>query len=96
MTGVREEDREMDPVCLGCGDSFTVDYGCENDGWCHPCAHDRVASLESLLLRARSLIDTLNGNIQGRTGAVLRDPVTYNICQAMVADIDAVIRTEEL
>lgn len=33
------ERNETDPVCLGCGDSFTVEPDHENDGWCHPCAH---------------------------------------------------------
>lgn len=36
---MRAGDDDVEPVCMGCGDSFTVDDGCENDGWCHPCAH---------------------------------------------------------
>jgi hypothetical protein len=43
---MRAEDEGAEPVCMGCGDSFTVEFGDENDGWCHPCAHSRIDDLE--------------------------------------------------
>jgi hypothetical protein len=39
---VRADEEDVEPVCLRCGDSFTVDDGCENDGFCHGCAHAMV------------------------------------------------------
>jgi hypothetical protein len=38
-------DEEIDPVCLICGDSFSLSFGSENDGLCHPCAHAEVDRL---------------------------------------------------
>ena len=31
--------------CSECGDEFTVDDGCDDDGMCHPCAHDLAAGV---------------------------------------------------
>jgi hypothetical protein len=45
-----------------------------------------------LLREARTVIDTLNGNIQGQTEAGVRDPVTNAVCRDMIARIDALMR----
>jgi hypothetical protein len=41
--------------CLECGDEFTVDDGCDDDGICHPCAHAIAEGQISSQCSARDL-----------------------------------------
>ena len=55
---------------------------------CQPCIR-----MHELLRDARSLIDTMNGNIQRQTSAEIRDHVSYAVCQDMIRRIDALERS---
>ena len=43
------------PECVDCGCDYTLDDGCESDGWCHPCAHAVADSRNSAMVSARDL-----------------------------------------
>jgi hypothetical protein len=43
------------PECVDCGNEYTLDDGCESDGWCHPCAHAVADSRNSAMVSARDL-----------------------------------------
>lgn len=55
--------------CSECGDEFTVDDGYDDDGLCHPCAHDLAAGVvatraardkaDELLVDLRAHVDKL-------------------------------------
>ena len=55
---------------------------------CQPCIR-----MHELLRDARSLIGTMNGNIQRQTSAEIRDHVSYAVCQDMIRRIDALERS---
>ena len=52
----------------------------------------QAPAMARLLLDARSLIDALNGNIQGQDQQDVRDPVSYAICEQMIARITPILR----
>ena len=39
------------PECRECGDYFTLDDGCDDDGLCHPCAHKLAVQHSGLSAR---------------------------------------------
>ena len=56
------------------------------------CLAAQAPEMARMLLDARNLIDALNGNIQGQDQQDVRDPVSYAICEQMIARITTILR----
>jgi len=37
------------PTCEQCADEYDLDAGCEEDGFCHPCAHALIDEARAVL-----------------------------------------------
>jgi hypothetical protein len=76
----------------GCG-NVGHNYVCVPNATKEHCNTVELCARAFLLLReARSVIDSLNANIQGQMSPKPTDQVTYAVCEDMITRIDALVK----